>query len=66
MSIRNYNKVLNVKDMTTGSIVNVISLDLDTMVNLSIPLNELLMLTSVKELLQDEHNVLLTTGYKSE
>lgn len=65
MSIRDYDKVLNVKDMTTGDIVNVINLSLDDKVTLTISLNELLLLTSIKDLLQNEHSVLVNTGYKS-
>lgn len=64
MSVKDYLKIINVQDLTTGEIKRSIPLNHDKPVTCVLNYYELEVLSEVLDLLQNEHNVVLKTGYK--
>lgn len=66
MSVKDYLKVINIQDLTTGDIIKTIPVNNDRVVNTDLSLFELELLINVLEVLKDEHNVVVKTGYKGQ
>lgn len=66
-SIRDYRKIINVQDATDGQILDVVDYEkfLDRNITTTMTLGELLILRRVKDILTNEHDVILKFGYKS-
>lgn len=66
MSVRDYNKVVNFKNTTTGECYSSVDYDssnkLDGFVNVS--LRDFTILSHVLDCLQNNHGILITIGYK--
>lgn len=66
MSIKDYLKIINVQDLTTGDIICSVPINHDRLLTTQLSLYELDLLTNIIDLLQNEHSVCIKTGYKSE
>lgn len=66
MSVKDYLKIINIQDLTTGSMIRSIPINHDKQITCTLSYYELEILSEVLEILHNEHNVVLKIGYKGE